>query len=77
MSVYFPGGPADIKTTEGTLFGEAFYFPLAIYLHDCAARVSCDARYERLLLTLKRADEARRTDDRGTTATDLTTRRLL
>lgn len=25
--MYFPGGPADIATTEGTLFGESFYFP--------------------------------------------------
>ena len=76
MSVYFPGGPTS-AVTESVVIGDSLYFPLAIYLHDCAARVSCDARYERLLLTLKRADEARRTDDRGTTATDLTTRRLL
>jgi hypothetical protein len=40
---YFPGGPADIDTTEGVLFDEDFYFPDAVLMHGIAKRVGLEA----------------------------------
>jgi hypothetical protein len=48
MSIYFPGGPADIDITEGVLFDEDFYFPDAVLMLGVAKRVGLEAELSSL-----------------------------